>query len=193
MLGGGLPGSGLPCPNARNGSPWVGVALSKCSEGASPGRGCPVRMLGGGFPRSGLGSRGFSARCSVRRIGSRQLAVSILRAELVFTNLRQTFRDVGKVVANFGQTFRDVGKLVMNLGQTFRDVGKVVVNFGQTFRDVGKLVMNLGQTFRDVGKLVANLGQTFRDVEKLVMNFGQTFRMIHTTDARHLPMAAVRL
>ena len=87
----------------------------------------------------------------MRRIGSRQLAVSILRAELVSTNLRQSFRDVGKVVANFGQTFRDVGKLVMNLGQTFRDV------------------------------------------EKLVMNFGQTFRMIHTTDVRHLPMAAVRL
>ena len=47
-------GSGLPCPNARSGSPWVGVALSECSEWVSLGRGCLVRMLGMGLPGSGL-------------------------------------------------------------------------------------------------------------------------------------------
>lgn len=51
----GLPGSGLSCPKAPSGSPWVGGALSESPEWVSPGRGCLVRksrmgLLGSGVP-----------------------------------------------------------------------------------------------------------------------------------------------
>ena len=59
----GLPGSGLPCPKAPNGSPWVGVALSESPEWVSPGRGCLVRK-----PRMGL--LGSGVPCPKARSGS---------------------------------------------------------------------------------------------------------------------------